>query len=160
MFTSEAFQKSFEFKSLQIRYCDILEWYVVQNIHFMEMHWIVDCIMISSLCNLQLYTLKSTSYFSQEKRVWILRDSINAKICNHLYFSIVLCPFVGPLVEQSMLIVYYFIIDFISFESITNQTFAIHTCINRAGQYDPCYCSAFDSTYFNNLHFKNRIENY
>lgn len=130
---------------------------VVQNNHLMAMDWIVHCIMTSSLCNLKLYTLNSTSYFSQEKRVWILRDSLNAKICKHLYFSIVLCPFVGPLVEQSMLIVYYFIIDFISFESITN---AIHTYINRAGQYDPCYCSAFDSKYFNNLHFKNRIENY
>lgn len=124
------------------------------------MHWIVDCIMISSLCNLQLYTLNSTSYFSQEKRVWILRDSINAKICKHLHFSIVLGPFVGPLVEQSMMIVYFFIIDFISFESITNQIFAIHSYINRAGQYDPWHCSVFDSKYLNNLHFKNRIEKY
>lgn len=77
--------------------------------------------------NLKLYTLKCTSYFSQEKRVWILRDSINAKICKHLHFSIVLGSFVGLLVEQSMMIVYFFIIDFISFKSNTNQIFGIHS---------------------------------
>lgn len=115
---SEILSNSNRFKKVIVIYQSGI---VVQNIHLMAIDWIVHCIMISSLCNLKLYTLNSTSYFSQEKRVWILRDSINAKICKHLYFSIVLCPFVGPLVEQSMLIVYYFIIDFISFESITNH---------------------------------------
>lgn len=56
-----------------------------------------------------------------------------------------------------MLIGYYFIIDFISFESIINQTFAIHPYINRAEQYDPCYCSGIDSKYFNNLHLTTEL---